>query len=70
MNNIVPTAKRIILWAIAFYLVMALLRGLMGDEIRWIELIFQSLVTSFIAYGLERFWKYKNSKQKQKDKTI
>ena len=63
MNRIMQAAMKIILWAIAFYLVMALLRGLIGDEIRWIELIFQSLVTSFIVFGVEHFWKYKNRKQ-------
>ena len=61
--KIKSTILKIIIWAIAFYLVMALLRGLIGDEIRWIELIFQSLVTSFIVFGVEHFWKYKNRKQ-------
>ena len=63
MNKIIPTIKKIVIWAIGFYLVMALLKGLIGDEIRWIELIFQSLVTSLVAYTLECMWNYKNRKQ-------
>ena len=63
MNKIIPTIKKIVIWAIGFYLVMALLKGLIGDEIRWIDLIFQSLVTSLVAYTLECMWNYKNRKQ-------
>ncbi len=54
---------RIILWAVGFYVTFALLSWLTGKEIQWGFLIFQSILVSLIAHGLE--WVYKKKFEKK-----